>query len=70
MTEQTTLTKSPPHLTRKAITLTGLVFIGLKLSHVIAWSWWVVLSPFILGVVVSLLLGVVIGINTSRTRND
>ena len=26
--------------------LLGLLFIGLKLTHVIDWSWWWVLSPF------------------------
>lgn len=26
--------------------LLGILFIALKLTHVIAWSWWWVLSPF------------------------
>lgn len=28
------------------LTLLGLLFIGLKLSHIIFWSWWFVLWPF------------------------
>ena len=35
--------------------LLGLLFIGLKLTHYIDWSWWWVLSPFWM----SLLLGVI-----------
>lgn len=26
--------------------LLGILFVGLKLTHVIAWSWWWVLAPF------------------------
>lgn len=26
--------------------LLGLLFVGLKLSNIIAWSWWLVLMPF------------------------
>ena len=28
------------------VSLLGLLFIGLKLTHVIDWSWWWVLAPF------------------------
>lgn len=28
------------------IGLLGLLFLGLKLAHVITWSWWLVLLPF------------------------
>jgi Ni/Fe-hydrogenase subunit HybB-like protein len=34
------------------LTLLGLLFVGLKLGKVIAWSWLWVLSPFILKVVI------------------
>lgn len=45
----------------------ALLFIGLKLGHVIAWSWWWVLSPLwipiavlvIVAIVASLVTGVV-----------
>lgn len=33
--------------------LLGLLFIGLKLAGVIAWSWWWVLAPFWVPAVVS-----------------
>jgi len=41
-------------------TLLGVLFVGLKLTGYIAWSWWFVTAPFwlpaILGIVVALLL--------------
>lgn len=45
-------------------TLLGLLFIGLKLSGIITWSWWWVLAPFwgpalIMLVIAAVLLGVV-----------
>jgi hypothetical protein len=61
-------TGKSPHLTRKFITGLGLLFVVLKLTHVIAWSWWWVLSPFIFGVAVSLFLGVILGIAQRRER--
>lgn len=39
-----------------------LAFIVLKLCHVIAWSWWWVLCPIWLPVVLFLLLALVIGV--------
>jgi|CXWL01.1.fsa_nt_gi hypothetical protein len=36
------------------LSLLGLLFIGLKLAHVINWSWWWVLSPFWGGVALAL----------------
>lgn len=33
-----------------------LLFIGLKLTHYIDWSWWLVLSPFIVKVVIIMIL--------------
>ena len=36
--------------------LLGLLFIGLKVSNVIAWSWWLVLLPFYGGLVIVLVL--------------
>ena len=62
--------KRPPHLTRKLISGTGGVFILLKLFHVIAWSWWWVFSPFLFGVGISLLAGILIGIGEVRSRKD
>lgn len=41
--------------------LLTLLFIGLKLGHVITWSWWWVLSPLWIGLVV-LIVFFVIGI--------
>lgn len=41
--------------------LLAILFIGLKLTGVIAWSWWWVLSPLWIGVVLWLLIvGVII----------
>lgn len=43
--------------------LLGVVFIVLKLTHVIAWSWWLVLAPFwipaLIGVVAFIVIVVV-----------
>ena len=44
--------------------LMGLMFIGLKLGGVIAWSWWLVLLPFyiwILAILLAVLLSAVFG---------
>jgi len=35
-------------------TLLGVLFIGLKLTHHIAWSWWWVLSPFWIGLALAI----------------
>jgi hypothetical protein len=46
-------------------TLLGVLFVGLKLCHVIAWPWVWVLAPFWLGaavVVILLLIFLVIGL--------
>jgi hypothetical protein len=36
-----------------------ILFIGLKLTHVISWSWWWVLSPIWLSVSILLALGAI-----------
>ena len=40
-------------------TVIGIVFIILKLVEVIAWSWWWVLSPFWISLVLALVIGIV-----------
>lgn len=46
--------------------LLGLIFIVLKLVGVIAWSWWIVLSPLIVIVLFYLLLVFLIAIGTKK----
>jgi phosphoglycerol transferase MdoB-like AlkP superfamily enzyme len=46
-------------------TITGVVFIVLKLTDVIDWSWWWVLSPFWIPLV---LVGVLFGVILFLTR--
>lgn len=41
-------------------TLLTVLFIGLKLTHYIDWSWWWVLSPLWLGLVVFFVLFIVV----------
>lgn len=41
------------------LTLLGLLFIGLKLTDYIDWSWWWVLSPFWLPWAVFLIIGAI-----------
>ena len=47
--------------------LLGVLFVGLKLAHVIAWSWWWVLAPFWIGLaflaVVALVALFVVGVS-------
>ena len=43
-------------------TLLTILFIALKLTHVIAWSWWWVLSPLWIGFAVTFAVLVLIGI--------
>lgn len=40
-------------------TLLGVAFVVLKLCHVINWSWWWVLAPFWIGVVIFVLVLIV-----------
>lgn len=40
--------------------LLTMLFVGLKLTDVIAWSWWIVLSPTILGMVFTFAVWVLI----------
>lgn len=56
-----TTTKSANISTGPAFLL-GLLFVGLKLGHVIAWSWLWVLAPFWIPVALSVLLLVVAGL--------
>jgi len=48
--------------------LLGVVFIVLKLTGVIAWSWWWVLAPFWGGVAVAIVLMAVFAIVVSITH--
>lgn len=44
----------------KAFTVLTLIFIVLKLTHYISWSWWWVLSPILLAFVAEILLAIII----------
>lgn len=39
-----------------------LIFIVLKLCHVINWSWWWVLSPIWIGIIILITVVIVIGV--------
>jgi hypothetical protein len=43
------------------LALTFLVFLVLKLTHVVAWSWWWVTSPLITIVVIRVLVYAILG---------
>ncbi len=43
-------------------TLLGILFIGLKLCHVIDWSWWWVTAPFWGGLAIWLVVLIIIGL--------
>jgi hypothetical protein len=47
-------------------TLLTLLFIALKLCHVIDWSWWAVLSPSIIEAALVLLVVVFVGFTPTR----
>ena len=40
--------------------LLTVLFIGLKLTGYIAWSWWWVLSPLWIGLIVTILIGALV----------
>jgi len=44
------------------LTLLAILFIGLKLGGVIAWSWWWVLSPVWIPILLALFVGLMIAI--------
>lgn len=48
----------------------GIVFIVLKLCHVIDWSWWWVLAPFWITIAVVVLLVVILGIIAAVCDKD
>ncbi len=48
--------------------LLGLIFIVLKLVGVIAWSWWIVLSPLFVVIAFYLFLVALIAIGTFRGK--
>lgn len=51
----------------KGVGVTGImttVFIALKLAKVIDWSWWLVLSPSLIGIGIGIILFAIIGIDT------
>lgn len=56
-----------------AVSALGIVFIVLKLTGVITWSWWLVLLPFLVPLVVGgvgLLASIVALVVMYRKRND
>lgn len=46
--------------------LLALLFIGLKLCGVIDWSWWVVISPLLISIVLQILLVVFVYVISDR----
>jgi hypothetical protein len=44
------------------VSLLALLFIGLKLTGYITWSWWWVLSPLWIGFTIGILLLIIIGL--------
>lgn len=44
----------------------GLIFIVLKLTEVVAWSWWLVLAPFYGGFIFTVLALGVLGVYFSK----
>jgi len=51
------------------VSLLGLLFIGLKLGNVIAWSWWWVLSPFWLPTAAALAIILVVFLVVTIMKN-
>lgn len=49
--------------------LLGLIFIVLKLVGVIAWSWWIVLSPLLVVIVFYLFLAFLVVIGTFKGKS-
>jgi hypothetical protein len=51
------------------IGLLTILFIGLKLTNFIAWSWWLVLSPMLIVIVIGLAaLGVIVWVGLSKSQ--
>lgn len=48
--------------------LLTIVFIVLKLTHVINWSWWLVLSPSLLSVAIVVIYGIVFAVISSKAK--
>ncbi len=48
--------------------LLALLFIGLKLGHVITWSWWWVLAPLWIPTLLGLAIGIVL-VAVARVRD-
>lgn len=54
------------------LSILGLIFVTLKLTNYITWSWWWVLAPFwmpiAIVVIIAGILGIGIAINESRSK--
>lgn len=54
------------------LSILGLIFVTLKLTNYITWSWWWVLAPFWLPIVIVLIIAIIMGIgiaiNESRSK--
>jgi hypothetical protein len=48
--------------------LLTLLFVALKLTHVVNWSWWWVMSPMLIVFGIVLVCGVVVGVIVGLTR--
>lgn len=51
----------------------GLIFIILKLFGIIAWSWWWVCSPLLLGLAIGFIVGMIAmgtGISQGKSREE
>lgn len=48
--------------------LLGVLFVGLKLTGYIAWSWWLVLLPFYGGLVVVLVVAAIAGVAEAKQK--
>lgn len=56
----------------KGVGVTGImttVFIALKLAKVIDWSWWLVLSPSLIGIGIVTILFAIIGVDAVMKMN-
>lgn len=51
---------------RNTTSIIFLIFLILKLSNVIDWSWWWITSPYWIGLIITLLIGVYIKVKISN----
>jgi len=57
-------------MTKYFLMILGILFIGLKLSHIIIWTWFWILSPLLILILISILQVFIVTIFITKTNME